>query len=351
MTRRPRRRQGARTSRRAPPPHCRSTAINDSNSTFDFGTPTHYRRAYRRRSRTRARPRARGLYLVPITGTPSSFGPPHNTPTIPAPSIPTGAPVLAVNACWATPILMGLKTWEIRTQNALKRGTIYIAISGLSEIWGEVTLMDSHKPSASEWEQSSLKHIIAHRSDPPPSHPPFGTQRWAWHLTNARLYDSPIPASRPKGPVVWTAFTPANPLSNPDMGNSRPTHEPQPPPPTPLTDEGARRAGTAPHVLSSSFRRATRPQKAAGKKACSRARAIGAVTPARRAVVYITHFHRGKKPCRVPRVCRLVVSRLLFSRRSAERALVQRAARRVAPARRGRRRVWVERSGGSHRRS
>ena len=72
--------------------------------------------------------------LVPIAGTPSSFGPPHNTPTIPAPSIPMGAPVLTVSACWAAPILMGLNTWEIRVQNALKRGTIYIAISGLSDI-------------------------------------------------------------------------------------------------------------------------------------------------------------------------------------------------------------------------
>jgi len=87
------------------------------------------------------------------------------------------------------------------------------------------------------------------------------------------------------------------------------------------------------------------------RRAALARRVIGAVALARRAVVEVTHFHRGKKPCRVPRVCRLVVSRLLFSRRSAERAVVQRAARRVAPALRGRWRVWVERSGGSHRRS
>ena len=111
-----------------------------------------------------------------------------------------------------------------------------------------MTLTDSHKPSASEWERPSLKHRIAHRSDPPTPHPPFDTQRWAWHLTKARLYDSPNPASRPKGPVVWTTFTPVNPPSDPITGSARPTHEPQPPPPAPLTGDGARWTGTATHV-------------------------------------------------------------------------------------------------------
>ena len=67
--------------------------------------------------------------LVPIEGTPSPFGPPHDTPTVPAPTIPTGASVLTVNESWAVPILMGLKTREVRTASTLKRGKIYIAVS------------------------------------------------------------------------------------------------------------------------------------------------------------------------------------------------------------------------------
>ena len=151
-----------------------------------------------------------------------------------------------MNACWAIPILMGLKTWEIRSQNALKRGTIYIALSGLSEIWGEVTLTDSHKPSASEWNHSSLKHRIAHRSDPSSPHPPFVTQPWAWHFTCARLYESPVPASRPKGPVVWTTFTPVVLDSGPAMDEAIPMRELPPPPPTSPPDDNADGTNTIP---------------------------------------------------------------------------------------------------------
>ena len=206
------------THHRAPP---RSRLILSSTLRLQAPPPplTHGRP---RQARTARRATKNKTDLVPITGTPSSFGPPHNTPAIPAPIIPTGSPVLTVNACWAIPILMGLKTWEIRSQNALKRGTIYIAISGLSEIWGEVTLTDSHKPSASEWNHSSLKHRIAHRSDPSSPHPPFATQPWAWHFTCARLYESPVPASRPKGPVVWTTFTPVVSDSGPAMDEATP---------------------------------------------------------------------------------------------------------------------------------
>ena len=146
------------------------------------------------------RPAKNRTDLVPILGTPSFFGPPHDTSTVPAPTVPTGASVLTVNECWAVPILMGLKTWEVRTTNTLKRGTIYIAVSGLSEIWGEVTLTDTHRPSAPEWARSSLKHIIARRSDPSAPTPPLAPQCWAWHLTDARLYDSPyLQSTRPTG--------------------------------------------------------------------------------------------------------------------------------------------------------
>ena len=141
---------------------------------------------------------------------------------------------------------MGLKTWEIRSQNALKRGTIYIAISGLSEIWGEVTLTDSHKPSATEWNHSSLKHRIAHRSDPSSPHPPFATQPWAWHFTCARLYKSPVLASRPKGPVVWTTFTPVLSDSGPSMVAATPVHELPPPPPTSPPDVNTDGTDTVP---------------------------------------------------------------------------------------------------------
>jgi len=125
------------------------------------------------------------------------------------PCIPTGAPVLTVNECWASLILSGAKTMEIRTRNTLKRGTIYVATSGLGEVWGQVGILDSTQLTRDEWRSHASAHRIGTRTNPSilppfPSPPPY-----AWRLSNATRYSSPVPMDRPRGPVTWVTFVPA----------------------------------------------------------------------------------------------------------------------------------------------
>ena len=125
------------------------------------------------------------------------------------PCIPTGAPVFTVNECWASLILSGAKTMEIRTRNTLKRGTIYVATSGLGEVWGQVDILDSTQLTRDEWRSHASAHRIGTRTNPSilppfPSPPPY-----AWRLSNATRYSSPVPMDRPRGPVTWVAFVPA----------------------------------------------------------------------------------------------------------------------------------------------
>ena len=125
------------------------------------------------------------------------------------PCIPTGAPVFTVNECWASLILSGAKTMEIRTRNTLKRGTIYVATSGLGEVWGQVDILDSTQLTRDEWRSHASAHRIGTRTNPSilppfPSPPPY-----AWRLSNAARYSSPVPMDRPRGPVTWVTFVPA----------------------------------------------------------------------------------------------------------------------------------------------
>ena len=125
------------------------------------------------------------------------------------PCIPTGASVFTVNECWASLILSGKKTVEIRTRNTLKRGTVYVARSGLGEVWGQVDILDSTRLTREEWHSHASAHRIGTRTNPSilppfPSPPPY-----AWHLSNATRYSNPVPMDRPQGPVTWVAFIPA----------------------------------------------------------------------------------------------------------------------------------------------
>ena len=124
------------------------------------------------------------------------------------PHIPTGAPVLTVNECWSSLILSGAKTMEIRTCNTLKRGTVYLATSGLGEIWGQVDILDSTRLTHEEWHSRASAHRVGTRTDPTilppfPSPPPY-----AWHLSNATRYTNPVPMDRPRGPITWVPFVP-----------------------------------------------------------------------------------------------------------------------------------------------
>ena len=77
------------------------------------------------------------------------------------PCVPTGASVFTVNECWASLILSGRKTMEIRTCNTLKRGTVYVAVSGLCEVWGHQDPVTTGL-IADERISSFLRHVRRH---------------------------------------------------------------------------------------------------------------------------------------------------------------------------------------------
>ena len=99
---------------------------------------------------------------------------------------------------------------EIRTYNTSKRGTVYVAVSGLCEVWGQVDVTDSTQLTREEWHSFASAHRLGTRTNPNelppfPSPPPH-----AWRLSNAVRHTNPVPMDRPQGPVMWVKFAPVN---------------------------------------------------------------------------------------------------------------------------------------------
>ena len=110
-------------------------------------------------------------------------------------SKPTSA--LVVQEFWATRILNGTKTWELRGRSTRKRGPISIAISGTSKLYGQVNLVDCDKV-AERQEDGSLKSLLLlPLSAFHPMHMVTDLNIigypavYAWILAEPLLYDSP----------------------------------------------------------------------------------------------------------------------------------------------------------------
>lgn len=125
-------------------------------------------------------------------------------------SKPTSA--LVVQEFWATRILNGTKTWELRGRSTRKRGPISIAISGTSKLYGQVNLVDCVKV-AERQEDGSLKSLL-----PLPLnafHPMHMVTDlniigypavYAWILAEPLLYDSPRVYTHTPGAITWVSL-------------------------------------------------------------------------------------------------------------------------------------------------
>lgn len=106
---------------------------------------------------------------------------------------------LIVQEPYATYIVSGEKTWEIRRYLTHIRGRIGIVSS---RGWiGTVVLTEVQGPVPME----ALRHHLArHRADPE-----FleayarGRPLYIWVFTDPQRFPEPIPIHRPRGPVVW----------------------------------------------------------------------------------------------------------------------------------------------------
>lgn len=116
---------------------------------------------------------------------------------------PSAAPLpewgLFVREPFATRIVLGFKTWEIRRRSTPRRGRIGI----VSErgLMGTVDLVDVRGPFRVE---ELMRHVDRHRA-------PIslleryadGRALWAWVLRDAVAFPEPVRVHRGRGPVVW----------------------------------------------------------------------------------------------------------------------------------------------------
>ena len=109
---------------------------------------------------------------------------------------------LIIKKKWAEKILNNEKSWEIRGQRTIKRGTIGIIISGTKKIYGTCELYDCIGPlSIQEMLDNENKHLIKQKYLLEEGMPYKKT--YTWCMRNAKYYDEPIEYEHPLGAIIW----------------------------------------------------------------------------------------------------------------------------------------------------
>lgn len=109
--------------------------------------------------------------------------------------------LLVVAEPWASLLVDGKKTWELRTRPTEVRGPVGIAANGTGTIIGTVTLVDVHGPmTAEEMARFTPRHCV-----PAPDVAKYGGANgvYAWEVEDARRFKRPIPYHHPQGAVIW----------------------------------------------------------------------------------------------------------------------------------------------------
>jgi hypothetical protein len=104
---------------------------------------------------------------------------------------------LIVKDPFASLILNGVKTWEIRGRNTNIRGTIAIIKSGTRMIFGTVKLVESEPLTRALFDTSYGEHRIPFSYKLPYNSPHF------WVLQEPDLWDEPVLYDHPQGAVIW----------------------------------------------------------------------------------------------------------------------------------------------------
>ncbi len=108
---------------------------------------------------------------------------------------------LIVREPWIDLILGGQKTWELRTQPTSIRGQIALIRAGSRQIDGVATLVDV----LLALNPSDLADSFEFHRVPPNRREAIIEAGWLtpWVLLDARRFSTPIPFTRPSGPVTW----------------------------------------------------------------------------------------------------------------------------------------------------
>jgi hypothetical protein len=115
--------------------------------------------------------------------------------------------LLIVAEPWASLLVDGDKTWELRTTSTKVRGPIGIAAKGTGTIIGKVDLVDVHGPFTRA-EIAPYEHL--HRVPASSTSTYSGPKGlYAWEVTGAVRFTTPVPYRHPQGAVIWVRLDPA----------------------------------------------------------------------------------------------------------------------------------------------
>jgi hypothetical protein len=115
--------------------------------------------------------------------------------------------LLVVAELWASMLVDGDKTWELRTTSTKVRGPVGIAAKGTGTIIGKVDLVDVHGPfTPEEIGQYRQLHQVPDNDTATYSGP---KGLYAWEMTGAARLDTPVPYRHPQGAVIWVRLDPA----------------------------------------------------------------------------------------------------------------------------------------------
>ncbi len=115
---------------------------------------------------------------------------------------------LIVREPYASLIVDGAKTWEIRKSPTRVRGRIGIVTGG--RLIGEVEVVDVLGPfTAAELQAHEDKHRAGGFLEAYAQ----GRPLWAWVLKNPRRYEKPIPVPRRKGRMIWVDLSDVAPAA------------------------------------------------------------------------------------------------------------------------------------------
>jgi len=105
---------------------------------------------------------------------------------------------LTVRDPWASLVLTGEKTWELRGSSTAKRGTIYVIKSGTGRVFGSVQMIEVIGPlSLNELRAAEALHGVRDIEAPPYE------KTYAWVFAYPVLFTEPVPYEHPNGARTW----------------------------------------------------------------------------------------------------------------------------------------------------
>jgi len=105
---------------------------------------------------------------------------------------------LTIRNPWASLVLSGEKTWELRANRTAKRGTIYVIQSGTGIVFGSVQMIEVIGPlSLNELRAAEALHGVRDLVAPP------YTNTYAWVFAYPVLFADPVAYKHPNGARTW----------------------------------------------------------------------------------------------------------------------------------------------------